>query len=128
VTGLPTNGETIYAELWAFVNNVWVPTNYIYTAATTSAAVLTSPAPGSVLPSAGATFSWTPADGATTYALTLGSSGPGSSDIYNSGPVSATSVTVTGLPANGEMIYAQLWTYINNAWVFISYTFTAQSP
>ena len=125
VTGLPTNGETVYAQLWAFVKNAWVPTNYTYTAANGAAAAITAPAPGSTLPGSATTFSWTPANGAGLYDLVLGDMGPGSSDIYNSGPISATSVNVTGLPTNGETIYAQLWAFVKDAWVPTNYTYTA---
>jgi hypothetical protein len=126
-TGLPTNGETIYAELWSYVNNAWVIANYTYKATSASmAAALTSPAPGSTLTGSTVTFSWTPATGATTYALNLGSTGAGSSNLYNSGHITATSATATGLPANGETIYAELWAYVNNAWVTTNYTYTAK--
>jgi hypothetical protein len=125
VTGMPTNGETIYARLWTFVDDAWVPTNYTFTAATQESAAIVTPAPGSTLTGSMATFSWTAPIGASFYNLTLGSTGPGSSDICNSGAISTNSVLVTGLPTNGETIYARLWTFVDNAWVSTNYTFTA---
>jgi len=126
VAGLPTDGETINAQLWAFVNNAWVSTNYTYTAAPTAAPAITTPAPGSTLAGPIATFSWTPATGASTYLLSIGSSGPGSADIYNSGPVSATSVIVTTLPTNGAPFYAELYYEIAGVWYNVAYMYTAQ--
>jgi hypothetical protein len=128
VTGLPTNGETITAQLWALVNNTWAASNYTFTAAPTAAAALITPPPGSMLTGQVAMFSWTPATGATAYALTLGSTGPGASDIFNSGPVSTTSVNVTDLPTNGEPIYAELYYEIAGVWYNVGYMYTAQQP
>jgi hypothetical protein len=124
-TSLPTNGETFYAELWAYVNNAWVTTNYTYQAAASPTPALTSPARGSVLPGATATFTWTPVAGATVYALNLGSTGVDSANLYNSGHITSTSVTVKNLPTNGETIYARLWAFVKNAWVTTDYTYTA---
>jgi hypothetical protein len=128
VTGLPTNGEPIYAELWSYIANSgspWVTNNYTFTAQGKTVAALTSPTPGSTLAGSAVTFTWTPATGATTYALNLGST-VGGSDLYNSGHVTGTSVTATGLPANGEPIYAKLWAFVNNAWVTTNYSYTAK--
>jgi uncharacterized repeat protein (TIGR03803 family) len=126
-TGLPLNGETVYAELWAYVNGAWVTTNYTYKAAGKTTAALTTPTPGSTLAGSTVTFSWTAATGAITYALNLGSTGAGSSNLYNSGHITTTSATATGLPLNGEAIYAELWAYVNGAWVTTNYTYTAAS-
>jgi hypothetical protein len=92
---------------------------------TAASAQLIAPTPGSTLPGSSVTFSWTPVARASAYALSLSSAGPYPIDIYDSGSISATSVTVTGLPMNGETIYAQLLTFINNAWVPSNYTYTA---
>jgi hypothetical protein len=126
VAGLPTDGETINAQLWALVNNAWSSSSYTYTAAPTAAAALTTPTPGSTLTGPGATFSWTQATGATAYALSLGSTGPGASDIFNSGPVYATSINVVGpLPTNGAPIYAELYYEIAGVWYNVAYMYTA---
>ena len=87
-------------------------------------ASLISPAAGSVLGSS-ATFTWTSGTGVTDLQFWLGNTGAGSSNLYNSGYTSATSVTVIGLPANGGTIYARLWSEIYGGWVYTDYTFTA---
>jgi hypothetical protein len=50
----------------------------------------------------------------------------GSNNLYNSGQITATSVTVPSLPASGVMVYVRLWSLINGAWQFTDYTYTAQ--
>jgi hypothetical protein len=85
-------------------------------------AALISPAPGSVLGTS-QTFTWSTGTGVTQYELTLGTT-IGAYDVYNSGHITATSVTATNLPGNGATLYAELWSYMNGAWQYTSYTFT----
>jgi hypothetical protein len=74
------------------------------------------------------TFTWTSVPTATSYYLWLGSGGAGTSDLYNSGAKTGTSLTVTGLPSNGETVYARLFTKFNNRITHIDYTYTAVTP
>ena len=55
----------------------------------------------------------------------MGTTGVGSSNLYNSGNVTATTETVSGLPNNGEAIYARLYYLINGAWQSTDYTYVA---
>jgi hypothetical protein len=129
VTGLPTNGETIYATLYSYIAGAWQPTVYTYTATgSPSPAVLTTPSPTTQLTSSTVTFSWSAGNPATSYWLNLGtaSSGANAKNIYSSGSTAATSVTVTGLPTNGETIYATLYSYIDGAWQPSVYSYSAQ--
>jgi sugar lactone lactonase YvrE len=91
-------------------------------------AVLTSPTPGASLPGTGATFSWTAGTGASGYKLWLGSTGAGSNNLYNSGVKTATSVTMKGLPVNGETVYARLFTNFNGTTEYTDFTYSASSP
>ena len=77
-----------------------------------------SPASGSTLPGTAETFTWNGGVGPTGFELWLGTTGVGSSDLYNSGPLNSgiTSMNVTGLPTNGVTVYARLWSMINGAW------------
>jgi len=127
VTGLPTNGQTVYAQLGSLLGGVWQYANYTYTEHGTPAA-LTSPTPGSTLPSSSVTFAWTAGVGVTAYELLLGTVGPGSQNLYNSGPTTATSASVTGLPAYGRTVYATLLSLLDDAWVPAYYTYTEASP
>ena len=88
-------------------------------------AVIISPAAGSTFGSSTVTFSWT-AGGATSYALFVGSAVDGS-DIYNSGVITAQSVTVNGIPTDGRTIYVLLYSRVNNSWVASRYTYRALS-
>jgi hypothetical protein len=124
VSGLPTNGETIYARLFTNYNNILVHTDYTYTAVTASA--MSSPAPGSTFTGASQTFSWTAGNGATGYYLWIGSTGVGSNNLYNSGDTTATSKTVNNLPTNGETIYVRLFTNFNSQLTHVDYTYKAQ--
>jgi hypothetical protein len=129
VTGLPANGVTVYARLWSYISGAWQSTDYTYTeSGTPVAAALTSPTPGSQLAGTGVTFTWTSGSGPTEYALNLGTTGRGSSNLYTTGHTTATSAAVTGLPANSETIYARLWSEIDGAWQSTDYTYLAAGP
>ena len=123
-SGLPTNGETIYATLYTFYGSTQLANSYTFTAATPAA--LTSPAPSSVLNGPNLTFTWGAVTGATQYAFRLGTT-PGANNLFASGQISATSSTVAGLPTNGEAIYGTLYTYFGSAQGANSYTFTAST-
>jgi hypothetical protein len=124
---LPVNGETIYARLYTNFNGAFVHSDYTYTAVTLSAATLTTPAPSSTLAGTNVTFTWTAATQATQYELVLGSTGVGSTNVANTGWRTATSWEFTGLPNNGETLYARLTTNFNGAKVSRHYTFTAHT-
>jgi hypothetical protein len=123
VSDLPNSGGTVYVRLTTNFNGTWVHADYTYTAGTMAA--LTAPAPGHALTGSSATFTWTPITTATGYLLSLGSTGAGSYNLYYSGALTATSVTVNALPTNGETIYARLTTNFNGIWLHIDYTYTA---
>jgi sugar lactone lactonase YvrE len=124
VTGLPVNGETVYARLYSFIGGAWHYLDYTYRAE--SLATLTSPAPNSKLTGSSITFNWSGGDGIMLYYLFLGSTGVGSSNIYSSGYTTHDSVNVTGLPQNGETVYARLYWYVDEAWHYFDYTYTAE--
>jgi hypothetical protein len=126
VDGLPTNGETIYARVYTDYSGVLVYNDYTYKAA--AQAVLTTPAPGSTLPGASATFTWTAATGSGNqgYWLFLGTTGAGSKNLFDSGQQTGTSATVNDLPTNGETIYARVYTDFNGTLVYNDYTYTAK--
>ena len=128
VSGIPNNGVTIYARLRWYVNGVWQYNDYTYAEAGTSTpASLISPAPGSVLGSS-ATFTWNPGAGPAEFMFYLGTTGAGSSNLYNSGGTTVTSVSVSGLPNNRATLYARLSWYMNGAWQHADYTYTEASP
>ena len=128
VTGIPTNGETIYARLYYQINGGLQYFDYTYKAAIPPPPppALTSPMPGTTLPGPAVTFSWTPGS-ATTFQFFVGTT-LGTDDLYYSGVISSTSVDVSNLPINGHTIYARLYYVANSAWQYIDYTYSAEFP
>jgi hypothetical protein len=125
-TGLPTDGKKIYARLYSVIDGLWDHTDYAYIASGTNApAAITTPAPNTILAGSSVNFKWTAGTGVTEYQLVLGSTGPGSYDLYNSGHTTATSAAATGLPTNGKKIYARLYSVIGGVWDYTDYLYTA---
>jgi len=124
VTGIPTGGVTLYVTVLTNLNGAWQHLYYTFTEAGTPVlAALTSPTPGSVLGSS-ATFTWSPGAGPTAYLLYLGTSGSGSSNLFDSGSTLATSVTANGIPASGAPVYVTLYSKIDGVWQNLKYTYT----
>jgi hypothetical protein len=128
VSSIPTSGGTLYARLSSLVNSQWVYTDSTFSeAATAAAAVITSPTPGSTLPtSSTVTFQWTAGVGVTSYALAVGTAGPASPSIYYAS-TTATQATVSGIPASGTL-YVTLYSRINGATVSNAYTYQGYGP
>jgi serine protease len=125
VTGIPTYGVTLYATLFSKINGAWVPVSYTYTEAGSPVlAAMTSPTPGSTLSGSSITFTWSAGGGPTAYYLYIGTTGAQSANIYNSGTLYATSVTVSSVPTYGVTLYVTLFSKINGAWEPASYTYT----
>ncbi len=132
VSSLPNNGQPVYVRLYYLIGGSWQYTDYTYTATGTPIpAALTAPTPGTTLTGSSVTFTWTPGNFATDFGLDIGtnypgtSSTPNSSDVYSSGNLTGTSVTVNNLPTNGGVVYVQLCSLLNGSWVRVNYTFTA---
>ena len=123
---VPANGVTVFARLYQLINGTWRSSDYTYTESGTLAPpALTSPQPGSTLTGSSVTFTWTAGSGPAQYALWLGTTGVGSSNLYYSGSTKATTVTVSDLPTNGVTVYARLWWEIDGSWRSADYTYTA---
>jgi glucose/arabinose dehydrogenase len=125
VSGLPTDGSTVYVRLWSLLSGAWQSNDYIYTSTTAaSGAVILSPTPGTTLASSTVTFTWSAGSGVSAYWLEVGTT-PGGNQIYPGSPVTNVSATVFGLPANGGAVYVRLWSVISGAWQFNDYTYTS---
>ena len=124
-SGLPTNGTKIYARLFTlYTSGAEVYADYTFTEATH--ATMTSPRPNTTLTGGPVTFHWSSGTGVVTgYILRLGTAA-GLADIYHSGTITATSVTVPSLPTNGETIYARLYTLYGSSQLYTDYVYTAQ--
>ncbi len=108
LSGLPSNGSTVYATLYGYANNTWsVQDSGQYTAITVTNAQITSPPKGSTLSGTSVTFTWTAESGATAYQVWAGTT-PGADDLGYCGS-SDLSCTISGLPSNGQPIYVTLY-------------------
>jgi kumamolisin len=127
VSGLPFNGQKIYARLYSIINGATQYNDYTYTAETVPTSKLTYPAPGSTLTGASIKFTWSAVTGVSAYDLHLSAVSPGGYDLYVSGHVTTTSATVKDIPVNGKTIYARLYSIVNGVTYYNDYTYTAAS-
>ncbi len=123
-SSVPLNGQTIYVRLFSMLAGSWQFNDYTYTAGTGQIAVLSTPAPQSLLPGSSVTFSWTAGTGASQYWLAVGSK-IGGTDYYNASTGTTRSVAVNGLPTDGRMLYVRLFSMVSGAWQFNDYRYTA---
>ncbi len=127
VSGLPVDGRIIYVRLWSLVGSDWdfSDTSYVSGQGTIpGAAVMLSPASGSTLAGSTQEFQWSSGAGASGYWLDVGTVS-GAGDIFSQYLGINNSVTVQGLPVNGGLIYARLWSLIDGGWVPRDYTYQA---
>jgi hypothetical protein len=123
---VPTNGLTLYVRLGQLIDGAWQSTDYTYTEYGAPVwAAITSPTPGTTLTSTSVKFQWSAGSGPTGYELKVGTIGAGSTDLYNSGLVTALTKTVT-VPATGKKVYVRLAQLIGGVWQSTDYTYTAQ--
>jgi hypothetical protein len=112
VSGIPTNGSTVYVRLWTTFGGAWQLNDYTYKAASVnSAAVMLLPVAGTALGGSTVTFSWKPGVGAVFYWLLVGSY-EGRGDIFGNTVGLATSKTVSGIPNDGSPVYVFLRTLL----------------
>ena len=128
LSGLPTDGSTIYVRLYSHIGSTWPSLDYTYTAS--GPATITSPVNGSTLPGSPVSFQWTTGTGVTQYWLSVSKTGAGGGDLFNSdpGPGLVTSKTISGLPTDGSTIYVRLYSHIGASWPWVDYTYTAAGP
>jgi len=122
VSGLPSDGRTIYVTLWSLINSVWQAVPYTYHAVNGGGpAQITSPTNGSTFGSTSVTFNWSLGSGNSQFGLYVGNS-PGSAEyFYNY--ISGGSTTVSGLPADGRNVYLRLWSLGNSGWTYLDYNY-----
>ena len=118
---IPGKGATLDVTLWYEAGGVWYFKDYTFTEA--AAPSLTSPTKSPL--SGSTTFTWSPGAGYTNMALWIGTSGPGTKNLYTSGvrTYKLNSLAVD-IPANGATLYVSLWYEVNGVWESTNYTFT----
>ncbi len=126
---LPGNGSTVFIRLFTHISGQYLFNDYSYTSctcATSGAATMASPVPGTTLNTTSPTFTWNAGAGSVDkYAIHVGST-PGGKDLGNPQfPASSLTGTVPGLPNNGTIVYVRLWTHIPGQWIFNNYIYTS---
>jgi hypothetical protein len=132
VTGIPTNGATIYVRLMSYIGGSWVTNSYTYTAANLggpppsppAASNITSPANGTTLAGASVTFQWDAGSGVAERYFMVGTA-VGASDVYGAYQGAGVSRTVSNIPTNGATIYVRLMSYVSGNWISVDRTYTA---
>jgi len=127
VTALPGTGVAVTATVYSLIGKVWYANGYTYTEASSIPATMSTPTSGIVLSGPSVTFTWSAGTGVTEYELRLGTTGAGSSKLYNSEVTTATTEAVTGLPTAGATVTATLYSLIGNTWNSNVYTYTEAS-
>jgi hypothetical protein len=122
VATLPANAVTVYARILSKIGGAWQYSDYTFKEAGTPA-VLVTPKPGGPLGASKVTFTWSSGVGNTNYQLLLGTNGPGTSGLYNSGSITAKSATVPSISAYGVTVYARLLSESGGVWRHTDYTY-----
>ncbi len=128
VTGIPTDGSTVYVRLYSLIYNGWVYNDYTYTTQSQgSRATMISPAPNAVLYDNAATFTWTTVAAASGYWLDVGTT-TGQGNLCASGAITSTSYTCSAIPLAGDAIYVRLWTQLAGVWQYYDYRYSTPVP
>jgi subtilisin family serine protease len=135
ITGLPTDGRTLYARLWWLGSGSWQFADTRYTAAAGSggsgggggdAPSIATPVQGATLIGSTQVFQWTTGTAVTKYWLEVGSAA-GGHDLYAQDRGDNLTATVIGLPTDGRTLYVRLWWLRNGAWEYADTTYRAAS-
>lgn len=134
VSGLPSDGSTIYIRLWSRFTTGWIYTDAAVTAHLGDdvytgpdpdypGAQMLAPTPGTELDGTTAIFAWTAGSAMDEYWLEIGSE-QGGTDLFDHHVGSNTRVTVGGLPSDGSPVFVRLWSRLVVGWIYQQYTYT----
>ena len=130
VSGLPTDGSTVYITLYSLVGGQWLSNAYTYTAFSVSGSqgVIYLPLPGEQLISTTVSFYWTAGAGSSAYWLDIGNV-PAGNRYYQSGNLgNVLTTTASNLPSDGSTLYVTLYSLVGGQWLANTYTYTAFNP
>jgi len=129
VSGLPTDGRSLFVRLWFMISDRWYSEDFQYTAARFSDAEITSPEPNSTLDGEAVTFNWTPNDASVAdWWIDVGSS-QSEADLFTSGSLGdALSLSINDLYSVSGQIFVRLWSRIDASWRFTDYQYTSAMP
>jgi hypothetical protein len=117
---IPSDDVTVYGTLRQLINGTWQVSRYTFTEPGATTPATLTPSSGTLTSSQ--MFTWNNGAGPAEYVLLLGTTGEGSSDIYDSYETPATSATVS-IPSGGVTVYGTLRQLINGTWQVSRYTF-----
>ena len=129
LSGLPTDGSTVWVRLWYSDSSGWHSVDAQYTAATQNngtTPAIQSPTPGSELPGSTVTINWT-ANGVSVreWWLHVGTS-QGAFDLVDTGSLGTVlSHTLSGLPTDGSTVWVRLWYSDSSGWHSVDAQYTA---
>lgn len=121
---LPTDGAPVYARLYSLINGVYQYNSYAYTQANRTKAAMIAPSQGSTISPVSTVFLWSPATGASSYYIWIGTT-PGSKDVRNVA-IPAGTTTYTALNLQPGTIYVRLYSLIDGSYKYNDYSYTAQ--
>ena len=136
---MPTNGADVTISLYAKINGTWlVQDSALVTALAAQTPIMNFPIEGATLDDHTINVTWDPRGTVPTYwAVTVGISGPGSQEYYNSNvsqgtfPPLTTNIEVP-VPNDGSQVTVSLYAKINGSWLVqdsaLVTTVTAQTP
>jgi hypothetical protein len=119
---LPTGGGTLFVRLSSVSGGVTTSYDYTYTESGTVVAPVFSPTSGKL----GATqvFSWTAGSGIQSYQVYVGTTGVGSSNVYNSGPTGKLLTPSITIPQGGGTLFVRFTYQVSGVMHPVDYTFT----
>jgi hypothetical protein len=129
VSGLPTDGTTVFVTLWYQTGGgtFAIETQYRSSAGGGTPHIL-SPVAGTTLIGDTVVFQWTTGGSVVkAWWLNIGNA-PGTNDLVSSGQLAAadTSFAATGLPTDGRDVWVQLWYQMeNDSWTRVDAMYVA---
>lgn len=134
ITGLPTDGSTVYVTLWYRISGgTWLTLNRTMTAKDNgggSKPSFTSPGAGGTLSGSSHRAQWSNNGSSIAEYWVYAGSSVGGSQYANSGSLGqSTSWTINGLPTNGSTVHLTLWyrTSAGGTWLKVNSTATASN-
>ncbi len=127
VSGLPTDGSTIFARLWYVADGKWSYRDFEFVSdGSGGTPELVSPTAGDVLPGSDVALDWVPNGSVVSQWQVFVGSSKGNWDIYKSDGLSGSTLSfkLSGLPTDGSSVYVRLW-YVTGSWSYKDYAFKA---
>ncbi len=124
------NWEPVYVKLVTFTEDQFYVTEAEYRTQNPEGVEptqITSPAKGATIDTTSFAFQWQGDPRVEEYFLMAGFKRD-QWDIYSSSQGTNTSVVVTGIPLNGETIYARLAYRLDNRWFYVDSDYLAKGP